>query len=167
MRILVVVLGLIGALTMIEHALIPTRIAILTGGEIRTIEQVASLGLFALWAVAAGLVYRHPTVAMWTFAVAGALGLFAGLETGYRVLLVWGVLANGMAMVTTLARREKRLDDRREYDRDRWLLAMSVARPSWDASLMESPQAVRLPDAGEFAPVLRTPEADGQPRLPV
>ena len=137
MRVFVLVLSLIGAVAMVDHALIPSRLTIVAGSELRTLEQAGSVALFCLWVIAAGLVYCYPSVAFWAYALAGGIGLYAGLATNYRVLVIWGVLANGLAMLTTFARREKSRSDRREHDREELLRAMSLTIPRLEVSVRE------------------------------
>ena len=167
MRIFVLVLSLIGALTMIEHALIPSRLAVVAGRELETLEQTGSIAMFGLWAIAAGLVYSYPAVSVWIFAVAGAVGLYTGLVTDYRVLVVWGVLANGMALLTTFARREKWRSDRRERDREQWLLALSLAIPRLDASVTGVSPAGVQQESVELVSIASTSGANGKPGRPI
>lgn len=158
MRVFVLVLSLIGALAMIDHALIPSRLTILAGSELRTLEQAGSISLFSLWAIAAGLVYCYPSVALWFYAVAGGIGLYAGFATDYRVLVIWGVLANGLAILTTFARREKSRSDRRDHDRDQQLLAIGLAMPRLESSLAES---LKITGQREFVELLFNVPANG------
>ena len=127
MRIMVIVLSSFAALVIIAHAAVPLRLTSLTGNGVRTPEVLSCLALFAAWAVATALVYPAPTLASWCFALASVIGLYAGISLGFRVLIVWGVIAGGLAVLTTLARREKRLADQRDWQREQQEIAVYLA----------------------------------------
>ena len=103
------------------------------------------------------------TLALPCFTLASFIGL--ALETGlpFRRLLVWGTIAGVLAMLTILARREKRLAERRDWHREQRDIAVHLALRSLQATVPEL--LARVPEAGvdATAPV---PPASSLPGAP-
>jgi hypothetical protein len=153
MRIGLIILGIFAGLVMIEHAVVPLRIGILMTSGLRPHDAVGGVALFCVWIVATALVYAYPAVAACLFAVAAGFGLVNGLSYGSEELVLWGSIALGMAVLTVLARREKRIADEHELAQERHRLAVHAA----------------LRSLQETAPELlsRTPDGDRPDTLPI
>ena len=137
MRIMVIVLSTFAALVIIEHAAVPLRLTSLTGRGVRTPEVVSCLALFTAWAVATALVYPAPTLAIWGFTLTSFIGLYVGINLGFEVLGVWGVIAGGLAVLTLFAQREKRRADQRERQREQQEVAVYLALRSLQETVPE------------------------------
>ncbi len=127
MRILVIILSAFAVLLMVEHVAVPVRLTLMTSWGVRTAEMLACVGLFGTWALATALVYRFPGAAVWSFAVAGVIGLFGGVLIAFPALVLWGTLANGFALLTTLARREQSAAEQIAWRRTQQDLAVYLA----------------------------------------
>jgi hypothetical protein len=162
MRIMVIILSSFAALVIIEHAAVPLRLTSLTGRGVRTAEVVSCLALFAAWAVATALVYPAPTLAMWGFTLASFIGLAVGISLGLQVLIVWGVIAGGLAVLTLLAQREKRLADQRDRQREQQEIAVYLAMRSLQETVPELLARVPAGDPGD-APAVIAPMPTSAP----
>jgi hypothetical protein len=109
-------------------------------------EAVVWVSIFAAWALATALVYTAPSVAGWLFASAGVIGLAVGASADDQLLIVWGAVATGLAGLTTLARREKRVADQAERHREQRDIAVHLALRSLQETVPEL--LSRVPDAG-------------------
>ena len=149
MRIMVIVLSTFAALVIIAHAAVPLRLTSLTGSGVRTPEVIGCLALFTAWAVATSLVYPAPTLSLWGFTLTSFIGLYVGISLGFEVLIVWGVIAGGLAVLSLLAQREKRLADQRDRRREQQEAAVYLALRSLQETAPQLLARVPDPELGE------------------
>lgn len=112
MRVATLIIGLIlFFVVLIQSLLIATGEAIL-GEE----ESKGAVGVLVAvgYLIASALVLAKPRFAMWTFAVTAAIGILAGLTTDFSDLLVWGIVAIVLALMSWRGSIEKRGKDAEE-----------------------------------------------------
>jgi hypothetical protein len=137
MRVAVIILSTFVGLVMLEVTVIPMHVSVLISFGERPHEAVGSLALFALWMVATALVYGCPGVACWLFALIGVVGLYDGITNSIEEFTLWGAVSLGLAALTSVAHREKRLVDRRDWARTQHELAVHAALRSLHETMPE------------------------------
>jgi hypothetical protein len=154
MRITVIILSSFAGLVLVLDAAVPIRLTSLTGNGVRTPEVVGTLALFVAWAVGTALVYPAPDLARWSFTLASVTGLAVGISLPGRVLIVWGTIAGGLAMLTTLAQREKRCTDQRDWQREQQDIAVHLPMRSLQEAVPELLTRVPEVDSGDTSGVV-------------
>ena len=152
MRVAVIILSCFGGLVMLEHTVIPLRLIALISSSERSHEGLGSLVLFALWTGATALVYGYPGVAGCLFALVGVARLYDGLTNRIEEFVLWGSLAIGLAALTSLAYREKRLADQVAWARTQHELAVHAALRSLHETVPEL--LIRSPNSDDSDPHL-------------
>lgn len=127
MRITITIIGLFVGLVMHDYTVIPMRLSVLIDSGQRPREAVVSVALFLVWMLATALVYAYPVVACCLFALAGGVGLYYGLTYSIEELIMWGSVGIGLAALTSIAGREKRLSDQIAWTREQHDLAMHAS----------------------------------------
>jgi hypothetical protein len=153
MRVTVIILSSFAGLVLVIDAAVPIRLTSLTGSGVSTPDVVGTLALFVAWTVGTALVYPAPTLARWCFTVASVTGLAVGISLPLRVLIVWGTIAGGLALLTTLAQREKRRADQRDWQREQQDKAVYLAMRSLQETVPELLARVPAGDSGDVPTV--------------
>jgi hypothetical protein len=157
MRVAVIILSCFGGLLMLDHTVIPMRLMALISSSVissseRSHEVLGSLALFALWVGATALIFGFPGIAWKLFALLGIVGLYDGLTKDIEEFVFWGAIATGLAALTWLARREKRLADQVAWARTQHELAVHAALRSLHETVPEL--LIRSPNSDDSDPHL-------------
>lgn len=122
MRIATLIIGLVLTLGVFIQSVIASAGGSLT--EDKELEDAAAWGvLVALcYLVGSALVLAKPRFSMWTYALAALIGVLAGATSAFSDLIVWGVVAAILALMSWRGSVEKRRRDAEEADERRALL---------------------------------------------
>ena len=137
MRVMVIILSSFTALIMVQQIAVPLRLSAVTGAGVPTSEAMASVSLFCAWTLATALVYRFPGVAVWSFAIAGVIGVGGGVTIDQPALVRWGIVAAVLAVLTPLAQWEKRVADQIARQREQQEMAVHLAMRSLQETVPE------------------------------
>jgi hypothetical protein len=153
MRIMLTILSGFAGLILVQNADILIRLDDLIRGGVRLDAASAWVGFCGAWALATALVYPAPREAGWLFGATGAGGLYVGVSTEVRVLVIWAAFASGLALLTTLACWEKRAADRFALHREQRDVAVHLALRSLQETVPEL--LARVPNAADVASPVR------------
>jgi hypothetical protein len=143
---MIIILSSFATLLMVEHLNIPVRLAVVISWGARASEATVYIGLFGAWTLATALIYRFPGIAVWGFAVSGLIGLASSRIILNPAPVLWGGIATGFALLTTLARREHHLAEQSARHRAQHEMAVYLALRSLQETVPEL--LARVPDTG-------------------